>query len=108
MFIAVWKSPFSVDEELTNISAEAVPSPSIKDDLNSYIKGEEACNRLISGWISEDGSVDFFAHFPCVKLKTFTSMNHKTIHLRDKDINLTTDQDTFEKCLSLHKSKSWT
>ena len=47
LLISIWKNPILDDEELT-VSTEALLSPAAQDDLNSYMKGEKACNRLIS------------------------------------------------------------
>ena len=55
MFSSVWKNPFLVEEELTNISTGASPSQAIQENLmNDYAKGEEACAKFILERISKD------------------------------------------------------
>ena len=106
MFEATWQNPFE-DQELRNVSTGVIATPDVVNDLlNAYQKGKEVYDQFIVSRLNANRNLAFFDTLRKLQLKTFGSMNKKTVNVKGSEVVLTVDRNLFGKMALVAQSRN--
>ena len=106
MIETTWKNPFE-DQEFANISTGMIATGDVVNGLlNAHEKGNTAYHHFIDCRLDLVRSLSFFDPLHRLKLKTFGSLNEKTVNAKGKEVDLTVDRNLFGKLAVIAQSRN--